>query len=133
MHPQRVDVVTAADDVNAVARPGGVVGEGQLLHPFGQRIDLDQRQVHVGVALQHPAAQPQVRHVFVVVAAVGHDGAVVADGKDDIHGLVIADDVGAGDEKTTGAVEEPSGPLAGVGGMHPGDAAERAAVDLGAG
>ena len=70
--------------------------------------------------------------MFEVVAAVGDDGAVVADRKDDIHGLVIADDVGAGDEEAAGAVEEPSGSFAGVGGMHPGDAAERAAVDLGA-
>ena len=56
MRPQRVDVVTAADDVNAVARPGGVVGQGQLLHAFRQRFELDERQVHVGDAFQHPAA-----------------------------------------------------------------------------
>ena len=61
--PQRIDVVTAADDVDAVARPGGVRGEGQFLHAVRQRIQLDESQVHAGVARQHAAAHPQVRHV----------------------------------------------------------------------
>ena len=133
--PQRIDVVTASDDVNPVAGPGGVLGQTQLLHAVRQRFQLDEGQIHAGVAPQHAAAHrhaafSQVRHVLEVVAAVGDDGAALTHRKDDIHPSIIADDVGAGDEKSPKAVEDPAGPFAGVGRHDPGDAAERVTVDL---
>ena len=135
MRPQRIDVVTAADDVNPVAGPGGVLGQGKRLHALRQRFQLDEGEVHAGGALQHAAAHgrtalSQVRHVLEVVTAVGDDGAALAHRKDDIHRSIIADDVSAGDEQPAGPVEDPAGPFAGVGRMDPGDAAERKAVDL---
>jgi hypothetical protein len=71
--------------------------------------------------------------VFQVIRTVPHDGPLPAVGKNDFDLRIFADDVGAGDEQASPAIDDPPRAAAAVGGVDPADAGEGSTVDLGGG